>query len=538
MPEEELFFGFSCKEETRGEAVELPFDKLTHMHLIGTTGFGKSTLMVLLAVQLILKGYGVAVVDPAGDISRRILITLLQLGFFQNNLDAFERFVYLDVVRAAREQKYLAFNILGGDYDPHTAASIVIEAYRRVWPTMQDGNWGNIELMTTLAAVVLAYNKLPLLPYLEDFYRNPTFRTKLLANVEDARVAQWLDTLEVKKDNPKVPTIVETTLKRIMLLSTPPVLGYALSQPDNLLDGRKLLATQRSVCINLNLDDDNAARYFGALFTRQMELAIKAHGQLTPRGTKRPYLLILDEVHNFIAQSGQAVDRMFAEARRAGVFVVAAHQYWGQLYEGTSGGFSQCGIVAVFQQKKESGRLSAEHAGLPIDLSRTKQTGVSPQGPREQTVSPHDQIEEYVEFIDKLPIGQAIVRLPGNRLHLLETVPTDDEVDEQELAAIEQEYLRRYFRPLGDIEGDIARIRGVPPAPVSPSSQHRGATATLHSPPPPVEPQPVQPSSREKQPADWKRTPQSPPSSQAPQQEGRTPKERSSLFTEGQDDGF
>jgi energy-coupling factor transporter ATP-binding protein EcfA2 len=538
MPDDELIFGFSCEEETRGEAVELPLDKLTHMHLIGTTGFGKSTLMVLLAVQLILKGYGVAVVDPAGDISRRILITLLQLGFFRDNPDAFERFVYLDVVRAAREQKYLAFNILGGDYDPHTAASIVIEAYRRVWPTMQDGNWGNIELMTTLAAVVLAYNKLPLLPYLEDFYRNPTFRTKLLVNVEDARVAQWLETLEVKKDNPKIPTIVETTLKRIMLLSTPPVLGYALSQADNLLDGRKLLTTQRSVCINLNLDDDNAARYFGALFTRQMELAIKAHGQFTPRGAKRPYLLILDEVHNFIAQSGQAVDRMFAEARRAGVFVVAAHQHWGQLYEGTSGGFSQCGIVAVFQQKKESGRLSVEHAGLPIDLTRTKQTGVSPQGPREQAVSPHDQMEEYVEFIDKLPIGQAVVRLPGNRLHLLETVPTDDEVDEQELAAVEQEYLRRYFRPLGDIEGDIARIRGVPPPPVSPSSQHRGANATLHSPPPPAEPQPAQPRQAEKRPLERKPPLKPPTQPEPPHQEEQTPRQRKTLFTEGQDDGF
>lgn len=399
MVHDDLFLGFDtvvADTQRRGKMVTLPLNLLTHMHLIGTTGVGKTTLMVSLAAQLIADGIGVAVIDPAGDISRRILITLLQSGFFKQHTDAFSRFVYLDVVRAHREQRYLAFNILAGEYDPHTAASIVIEAYRRVWTTMQDGNWVNIELMTTLAAVVLAYNKLPLLPYLEDFYRIPAFRTRLLANVQDSRVIHWLELLDVKPDSPKIPTIVETTLKRIMLLSLPPAVGYALSQPDNLLDGKSLLAANRSVCLSLNLEDENATRLLGALFTRQMETAIKTRGWDAPNTPRQPYALMIDEVQNFIAHAGQAVDTMFAEARRARVFVIAAHQYWGQLREGTTGGFSQCGIVAIFQQKKESGRLSVEHVGLPIDPNRTKIVGYGPQGPRVQSVSPSDQIEDYV----------------------------------------------------------------------------------------------------------------------------------------------
>jgi energy-coupling factor transporter ATP-binding protein EcfA2 len=488
MRADDIFLGFACEDEHRGKAVLLSLHELTHMHLIGTTGFGKTTLMVSLAAQLIDAGVGVAVVDPAGDISRRILITLIQSGFFDRHHDAFERFAFLDVARAARDQQFLAFNILAGDYDPHTAASIVIEAYRRVWPTMQDGNWINIELMTTLAAVVLAYNKLPLLPYLEDFYRVPAFRTRLLANVQDTRVEQWLELLEVKKNNPKIPPIVDTTLKRIMLLALPPVVGYALSQQDNLLDGKRLLADNRAICLNVNLEDENATRLLGSLFTRQMETAIKTRNRGSGTRRVQPYLVMLDEVHNFIAHSGQAVDTMFAEARRAGVFLVAAHQYWGQLREGTAGGFSQCGIVALFQQKKESGRLSVEHVGLPIDRNKTKTVGHILQAPREQPVSPTEQVEEYVEIIDKLPVGYAFVRLPHNRLHLLHTLPTEDAVDEQMLFAVEQEYLRRYFRPLAVIEDEIRRVRGLSPPTTSSSSPSADADATLYAPPPPAQP--------------------------------------------------
>ena len=482
---DELFFGFASEADDQWELITLPLDRLTHTHLIGKTGAGKTTLMVSLAAQLIAEGAGVAVIDPAGDISRRILIQLINIGFFARNPDAFERFIYLDVVRAAREQQYLAFNILAGDYDPHTAASIVIEAYHRVWPTMQDGSSVNIELMTSLAAVVLAYNKLPLLPYLEDFYRVPAFRKRLLAQVQDTRVANWLETLEVKQDSPKIPAVVDTTLKRMILLSLPPVVGYALSQPENLLDGKQLLASNRSVCLNLNLEDDSAARLMGALFTRQMETAIKTRGQAGSDTERKPYLLILDEVHNFIAHSGQAVDRMFAEARRAGVFVMAAHQYWGQLREGTSGGFSQCGIIAIFQQKKESGRLSVEHIGLPIVQNKTVILP-TPQGPRVQSVSPSDQVEDYVEIIDKLPVGSAYLRLPDNKLYLLQTLTTDDTVDKEELAAIEDVYIHRYFKPLGEINRAIDQVRIS--APQRPTSQLPTPDATLHPFPPPATP--------------------------------------------------
>ncbi len=475
MASHDLFLGFEQAGERDGAFVTLPLQQLTHTHIIGTTGSGKTTLLVSLATQLIMEGIGVAVIDPAGDISRRILTTLLQVGYFTQQ-DALSRFIYLDVAQAHRAQRYIPINILAGQYDPYTAASIVIEAYRRVWPTMQDGNWVNIELMTMLAAVVLAYNHLPLLPYLEDFYRVPAFRRSVLSQVHDSRVGQWLELLDVKPHDTKVPAIVETTLKRIMLLSLPPALGYALSQTANLVDADALLAANHSVCLSLNLEDMQSARLLGTLFTRQMETAIKTRGR-DGRGKERPYVLIIDEVQNFIAHSGQAIDTMFAEARRAGVFIIAAHQYWKQLYEDTAGGFSQCGIVVIFQQKKENGRLSVEHAGLPIDPTKIERVGIGMQGLRERLVSPAEQIEQYAEQIDKLSVGQAFVRLPGNRVYKLRTLPTDDATDEQALADIQEQYLQRYTTSRTEIEAEIAHIRltmgsDVPKAPHTVQSEH------------------------------------------------------------------
>ena len=45
----------------------------THMHVLGSTGVGKSFFLEAAIKGLILQGYGVALLDPHGDLYERIL---------------------------------------------------------------------------------------------------------------------------------------------------------------------------------------------------------------------------------------------------------------------------------------------------------------------------------------------------------------------------------------------------------------------------------------------------------------------------------
>src|SRR6266705_1091046 len=48
-------------------------DRLFHTYVIGKTGTGKTTLLETLAVQDMMRGRGVAVIDPHGDLAERLV---------------------------------------------------------------------------------------------------------------------------------------------------------------------------------------------------------------------------------------------------------------------------------------------------------------------------------------------------------------------------------------------------------------------------------------------------------------------------------
>ena len=50
-----------------------PDDRRRHTYLIGKTGMGKTTVIENMIAQDIMAGHGVALVDPHGDISDKIL---------------------------------------------------------------------------------------------------------------------------------------------------------------------------------------------------------------------------------------------------------------------------------------------------------------------------------------------------------------------------------------------------------------------------------------------------------------------------------
>lgn len=50
----------------------LPDDLFRHIHVVGKTGTGKSTLLESIAVQLMERGFGLCVVDPHGDLVERL----------------------------------------------------------------------------------------------------------------------------------------------------------------------------------------------------------------------------------------------------------------------------------------------------------------------------------------------------------------------------------------------------------------------------------------------------------------------------------
>lgn len=105
--------------------------RLEHMHVIGTTGGGKTTLIEHMVRQDILNGRGACVLDPHGghpdSLYRRLVSWLGESGL------AASRTVHL--VDANSEEFVTGFNPLAvpQGHDPAVVAEAALEAFERLW---------------------------------------------------------------------------------------------------------------------------------------------------------------------------------------------------------------------------------------------------------------------------------------------------------------------------------------------------------------------------------------------------------------------
>jgi hypothetical protein len=304
--------------------LNLPFslkraDLATHLHIMGLTGMGKSKLLAQYASQLILQGRACAVLDPHADLVEDILLLLLQHGYFYRK-DALQRVLYVDFADPARS---VPFNILRQPYDSYTVARNLVEACTRAWPSLSGGAAPQFENLLLAGASVLIANKLPL-TVLPRLLTDATLRDQLLRQVHDTQVLDFFCTRYERTGQ-----LSESTLRRAFLLSYPPPLRYSLGQQENLLDFRALMDQQVSVLISLGGLDAQTQRLLGCLLTVGFEQAALSRADLPPPA-RRAYHLIIDEFSQFSAQSEEAFERVLALARKYGLFLVLAHQTWGQ----------------------------------------------------------------------------------------------------------------------------------------------------------------------------------------------------------------
>jgi hypothetical protein len=104
------------------------------------------------------------------------------------------------------------------------------------------------------------------------------------------------------------------------------VLRYSFAQPDNRLPFRKIMDSGTSVIINLALRELEASRLLGCLLTVGYEQAALSRADAA---THRTHHLIVDEFHSFTTQSSQAFASMLSQSRKFGLYLCAAHQFWG-----------------------------------------------------------------------------------------------------------------------------------------------------------------------------------------------------------------
>ena len=105
-------------------------DRCKHMHVIGTTGSGKSTFLVNCILQDIARGRGVCVLNPHGghpdSVFNQVLASLREDGWFDTGK--------VHIIAPNSTEHVVGFNPWRRlQEDPSVIADAMLEAFERVW---------------------------------------------------------------------------------------------------------------------------------------------------------------------------------------------------------------------------------------------------------------------------------------------------------------------------------------------------------------------------------------------------------------------
>jgi hypothetical protein len=288
--------------------------RVRHVHIIGASGTGKTTLLFNLIKQDIEAGQGLALLDPHGDLVDRVLGIIPE-----------ERIKDVVLIDPADESYSIGFNILSAhsDLEKHLLASDLVSVFQRLSAT-----WGD-QMGSVLQNAILAFlesKKGGTLADLRRFLIEPKFRADFLSTVDDPEVLYyWQKAFPQLTGNRSIGSV----LTRLEAFLAPKPLRYMVSQPKNRLDFGEIMDNGRIFLAKLSeglLGKENSY-LLGALFVAKFQqLAMSRQAQ--NQNARRDFWFYMDEFQNFITPS---LAEILTGARKYRMGLILAHHELRQL---------------------------------------------------------------------------------------------------------------------------------------------------------------------------------------------------------------
>ncbi|MEI9887741.1 MAG: type IV secretion system DNA-binding domain-containing protein [Rhizomicrobium sp.] len=292
-------------------------DRLPHMYVIGKTGVGKSTMLESLAWQDFEAGRGFALVDPHGDLAEELASRMIRAGSdrvtYLNASDPWQPFGY-NPLRRVRDDKI------------PLAVSGLLETLKKIWPDA----WGvRMEHVLRNTLYALLERDGSTLPDILALYTDEKYRKEVVRDIKNEVVKRfWTDEFENYPARMRAEACAPIQNKLGALLSDP-TLHRILVEPMIDLHFRKLMDEGHVLLINVSKGKlgEQSALVLGSLIVSTIGLAAFSRAE-SAADTRRPFILYLDEFHNF---TSLMLASMMSELRKYGVGLVLAHQYMHQL---------------------------------------------------------------------------------------------------------------------------------------------------------------------------------------------------------------
>ncbi len=406
-----------------------PTDSLRHLHVLGPTGVGKTSLLLNLIVGDLAADRACIVIDPKGDLIADVL-------------DRVPKRRMRDVILldpAGDPARPVGFNLFeGAERAPEVVADQVVALFRHLYARF----WGprSDDVMRS-AALTLAHHPGMTLAELPTLLSDERFRRRLTASLDDYVLEGFWAWFEGLSTGERGQVIAPVTNKvRAVLVRRR--LRNVIGQSQSTFSLGTVLAERKVLLVNLakGVLGEDAARLLGSVVVAQLWQAVQARAAVPER--ERPVAFaVLDEFQDFLGIPTSFAD-FLAQARGYRVGLTAAHQHLHQL----SPDLRQAVLAnarsrVAFQMGHADARLLSREFGPDVDADDLSALGA---------------FEAVAQVAAKSQVSRPVS---------IATLPPPPSLGTA--TAVRALSRQRYGRPVEDVERELrARTERVPDVPI------------------------------------------------------------------------
>lgn len=325
MPKEGLLLGENIYRGVK-QNIYLPMDdRRSHQYIIGMTGTGKSVLFENLIIQDIRAGRGVCVIDPHGSLVETVLANIpkerMDDVIYFNPADI-DRPMGLNMLEAKtpEEQDFAVQEMIAIFYKLVTDPSMVGPMFEHNMRNAMLTLMADKEDPGTMAEIPRIFSDTAFQKYKVSKVTDPMVRSfweKEMAKTSDFHKSEMLGYLISK-----VGRFVENAMVRNII-----------GQPRSGFNFRQVMDEGKILLVNLSKGQvgEVNSNLLGLIIVAKLQMAALSRTDI-PEDQRRDFYLYIDEFQNFITDS---IATILSEARKYKLNLILAHQYIGQLTEGT-----------------------------------------------------------------------------------------------------------------------------------------------------------------------------------------------------------
>lgn len=328
-PEEGLLLGYNNYRGIKKEIRIKRDDRRRHMYIIGKSGGGKSTLIAGMAIQDILNGEGVCVLDPHGDLVEEVLKRVPP-----------ERAEDVIIFSPADIERPMGLNLI--EFDPRypEQKTFVINELIKIFDKLYDlkatgGPMFEQYMRNALLLIMADPESGSTLMEVPKVLADPVFRKMKLEKCSDLTVVDfWRDQAEKAGGEAALANVVPYVTSKLTQFVSNDTMRPIIGQQKSAFNFRDVMDRQKILLVDLSKGRIGEMNAFllGLIIVGKILMASLSRADM-PEKQRKDFYLYIDEFQNFTTDS---ISGILSEARKYGLNLIIAHQYLGQLSAGKS----------------------------------------------------------------------------------------------------------------------------------------------------------------------------------------------------------